>query len=118
MSIVSPEEETANHFFNDLATLMRSDEFRLFYKTHMNSSSDLKSSIVFIELYQTIETMVSNMDREISDAEMQALLRECIRRKEYRRPLTSIIQTYLTKGIHRKELVLSLRVRVVGVHLF
>jgi len=104
---LTPHPESTNPFFQDLAVLMRTENFRQFYKEHMHNALELKSTIVYIELYRTIETVFQQFTgNAITDAEMELLLKECMRRKEYRQPFTSLIQAYLTKDL--KEMLLQL----------
>lgn len=93
-----------NTFFHDLSMLMKSPEFLHFYKTHMSTNLDLKTSIVYIELYATIDKLVMDFTGEkISDKEMERVLKECFRRKEYRQPLTAILNQYLTSGVSKQN---------------
>ncbi len=106
MSIVDKEQ---NVFFKDLGNLMKTDEFRHFYQTHMRTNLELKTSILYIELYATVEELYKKYTgKNIPDAEMEVFLKECIRRKNYRQPLVSLIQTYFDKGTPRTKLTASL----------
>ncbi len=93
-----------NTFFHDLGMLMKSPEFLHFYKTHMSSNLDLKTSLVYIELYATIDKLVMDFTgKKIDDKDMEEVLKECFRRKEYRQPLTAILNEYLTSGVSKQH---------------
>ena len=102
MALAVPDQNT---FFEDLMRLMHSDGFRNFYNKHMGSSLDFKTSLVYIELYQQIETIYRHYTgKEISPDDMQVLLRECMRRKEYRAPLVRLVKEYTEDRVTREHL--------------
>lgn len=104
MSLITQQKDT-DPFFSDLAALMRTSEFQHFYKTHMATHLDLRSSLVYIEMWNSIDTLFEQYTGDsLSDQDMEMVLRETFRRKEYRRPLTALVQTYLDKGMSRKAL--------------
>lgn len=85
--------------------LMHSDGFCNFYHKHMRSSLDFKTSLVYIELYQQIQTIYRHYTgKEISPDDMQVLLRECMRRKEYRAPLVRLVKEYAEDRLTRAHL--------------
>jgi len=93
-----------NTFFHDLGMLMKSPRFLHFYKTHMSSNLDLKTSLVYIELYATIDKLVMDFTgKKIDDKDMERVLKECFRRKEYRQPLTAILNKYLTSDVSKQR---------------
>ena len=66
MSLTTKKSE--NTFFHDLSMLMKSSEFLHFYKNHMSTNLDLKTSIVYIELYATIDKLVLDLTgKKIND---------------------------------------------------
>ncbi len=98
-------EKSDNPFFDDLLGLMRTEEFRKFYKEHMNSALDFKTSLVYIELYQTIESIYRRYTgEEITAQDMQMLLKECMRRKEYRAPFARLVREYAVGNLERGAL--------------
>jgi len=98
-------KKTKDPFFTDLVALMRTDEFQRFYRTHMATNLDLKTSVVYIELWNNIETIFKQCTgNDISDDAMEMVLRESFRRQEYRRPLTRLVQSYLNNDLSRKAL--------------
>jgi hypothetical protein len=44
-----------NKFFNGLDTVMQNEEFRSFYNKYFKDSSDIKTAIMYMKLYETIE---------------------------------------------------------------
>lgn len=110
MSLITNEREKKTNrvhdpFFSDLAALMRTEEFRHFYKTHMASHLDLRSSIVYIELWNNIDRLYEQCTgKTITNEDMELVLRETFRRKEYRRPLLAMIQSYLDDDVSRETL--------------
>ena len=102
MSIVTPAPP---NFFKDLSAVMRTKEFQTFYYRHMSTFDDTKTSLLYVELYRAIDNIYKRYTGNlISDDAMELLLRETIRRKEYRKPLVKLIQTYTEKGISRERL--------------
>ena len=106
MSLVTKTTPSNDPFFSDLAALMRTSEFQQFYKTHMATHLDMRSSLVYIELWNKIDELFRQHTggASLSDQDMEMVLRETFRRKEYRRPLIALIQTYLDKGMSRQTL--------------
>ena len=101
MSLASKSKNT---FFHDLSMMMKSPEFLHFYKTHMSSNLDLKTSLVYIELYATIDKLVMDFTgKKIDDKDMEEVLKECFRRKEYRQPLTAILNEYITSDVSKQQ---------------
>lgn len=102
MALVTHEKDP---FFTDLAALMQTKEFRHFYKTHMGTRLDLRSSLVYIELWNNIDRIYEQCTgKTITDEDMELVLRETFRRKEYRRPLITLIQSYLDDDVSRGTL--------------
>ena len=103
MSLVPSDDRP---FFSDLAALMRSEAFRRFYTAHMATNLDLRTSLVYVELWTTIEEMYEKRTggKQISDESIEMVLRETFRRKEYRKPLVALVQSYLDNGITRQAL--------------
>ena len=102
MSLITNETDP---FFSDLAALMRTTEFRHFYKTHMASRMELRSSLVYIELWKHIDRLYEQCTgKPIANDDMELVLRETFRRREYRRPLITMIQSYLDDGVSREIL--------------
>ena len=101
-ALVTHEKDS---FFPDLAVLMETKEFRHFYKTHMGTRLDLRSSLVYIELWNNIDRIYEQCTgKTITEEEMELVLRETFRRKEYRRPLITLIQSYLEDDVSRRTL--------------
>ena len=104
MSLV-PKEEDKNTFFEDLLTLMEDTAFQKFYTQYMNTPLELKTTILYIELYQSIEKFYNRLTgKEIPKKFMTAVLKECMRRDAYRKPLASVFNAFLESKVNRKQL--------------
>ena len=102
MSLVQNEK---GDFFSELAALMHDDAFKDFYDKYMNTPLELKSTILYIELYQNIELFYSKLTgKQIPKKYMTEILKECIRRKTYRKPLTTVIDNYFKSEMTRDQL--------------
>jgi hypothetical protein len=44
-----------NKFFNDLDSIMNNNEFRFFYNKYFNDITDIKTVIMYMKLYETIQ---------------------------------------------------------------
>ena len=103
MSLV-PKEEDKNTFFEDLLTLMEDTAFQKFYTQYMNTPLELKTTILYIELYQSIEKFYNRLTgKEIPKKFMTAVLKECMRRDAYRKPLASVFNAFLESKVNRKQ---------------
>jgi hypothetical protein len=101
-ALITREQDS---FFPDLTALMQTTEFRHFYKTHMATRLDLRSSLVYIELWNNIDRIYEQCTgKNITNEDMEVVLRETFRRKEYRRPLLTLIQSYLDDDVSRGTL--------------
>ena len=71
----------------------------------MNGSTDIKSSLVYIELCHTIDNIYTALTGKTISSEMAAqLMQKAMQRKEYRRPLINIISEYIQNGTKRDYL--------------
>lgn len=94
-----------NEFFKDLLSLVNTAAFQTFYKKHMNGSGDIKSSLVYIELYNTINEMhQSMMGHAISPENAAEIMQLIMKKGEYRRPLIHIVSNYIESGSERSQL--------------
>ena len=101
-AIIAQETDT---FFPDLAALMQTKEFRHFYKAHMGTRFELRSSLAYIELWNNIDQIYKQCTgKTIKDEDMELVLRETFRRAEYRRPLIALIRSYLDDDVSRGAL--------------
>ena len=77
----------------------------MFYEFRVRSALDFKTSLVYIELYQTIESIYRRYTgEEITAQDMQMLLKECMRRKEYRAPFARLVREYAVGNLERGAL--------------
>ena len=104
MSLVQNDKGEPS-FFSELATLMDDGAFKDFYDKYMNTTLEMKSTILYIELYQNIEKFYSQLTgQKIPKKYMTDILKECIRRKSYRKPLTTVIESYFKSEVTRDQL--------------
>jgi hypothetical protein len=99
-----------NVFFRDLLALVQSPEFQAFYGSHMNRSIDHKPAMICIELHQVLQKIyVSEYDVPMS-AEMSALiLKTIMREKALRKPLISLILSYLDGKTNKTDTYKSVK---------
>ena len=94
---------TENKFFSDLLILVRTKEFREFYSSHMNTSVDMMSSLVYIELNDIIENLYRDrFDTRISPEMAALMLKTLMSETKFRRPLMKVLISYV-KGETRKN---------------
>ena len=104
MSLV-PKEKDKITFFEELSTLMEDTAFQKFYTQYMNTPLEIKTTILYIEMYQNIEKFYSQLTgNDIPKKFMTAVLKECMRRDTYRKPLASVINGFLKSEVTRKQL--------------
>ena len=94
---------TENKFFRDLLILVRTKEFREFYSSHMNTSVDMMSSLVYIELNSIIENLYQDrFDTRIGPEMAALMLKTLMSETKFRRPLMKVLISYV-KGETRKN---------------
>ena len=104
-STASPSILDDNDFMKDLMSLVNTKAFQTFYQKHMNGSSDIKSSLVYMELYNTINNMhQSIMGSTISPENAAEIMKIIMKNGEYRRPLVRIVSNYIDSGSNRSQL--------------
>lgn len=108
MSLVPKEEKIT--FFEELSILMEDTAFKDFYTQYMNTPLEIKTTILYIELYQNIEQFYSQLTgNDIPKKLMTTVLKECMRRDTYRKPLASVINGFLNSEVTRKQLNQSIK---------
>jgi hypothetical protein len=75
---------TSNKYYRDLATVMEHPEFRSFFDTYMKDMDDAKLTLMFMNLYETIEKRASV---ELTPYQKIAFLKQMIDDKEVRKRL-------------------------------
>ena len=81
-----------NEFFKDLLSLMGNLEFVQFRQKYMASGVDAQSTIMFMDLYETVADVYETMMGEsLPDDVASSLLKAFMRKAEYRKPLVSTL---------------------------
>jgi len=90
-----------NDFFKDLVSLMENPEFKKFFKKHLSDWVSVKSTIIYMKLYDEFKTKYKKItDKELEESIVVYLLSTIMRNKELR-PLSikTIDKMYETGNI-------------------
>lgn len=88
-----------NDFFKDLHNLMKNEEFKTFYNKYFNSWFDIELMMMYMKLYETIETTYKLKFNETIPYELILfMLREIIRNNETRKTVVDNFELF-KKGI-------------------
>jgi hypothetical protein len=99
-----------NSFFRDLLSLVKSEEFQAFYTQHMNRSIDHKPALIYLELYQVLQKIyVSEYDVPMTEEMSALVLQTIMRESQLRKPLISLILSYLDGKTSKKDTYKSIK---------
>jgi hypothetical protein len=91
-----------NHFLNDLDSIMNNSEFKLFYTKYFNDITDIKTIIMYMKLYETIEREYKekngiNIESELLIYIIKELMSDSISRKNVLNAFISFIDNNSNK---------------------
>jgi len=90
-----------NGFFRDLANLLETEEFNTFFHTHMNTMDEIKGSMVYIKLYDSIKQKLPLEvieDKEITKKIITVMLHKFITNSEYRGQIIETTMDFMEQG--------------------
>jgi hypothetical protein len=88
-----------NNFFQDLVKLMENEEFKTFFRKHMFDWSSVKSTVIYMKLYDEFKTKYKNItDDELQESIVVYLLCKIMRNKDLRTFSIKTIDDIYTKG--------------------
>ena len=88
-----------NTFFQDLVKLMENEEFKRFFKKHMFDWSSVKSTVIYMKLYDEFKTKYKKLtDEELQESIVVYLLCKIMRNKDLRTFSIRTIDDIYTKG--------------------
>ena len=88
-----------NNFFQDLVKLMENEEFKTFFKKHMFDWSSVKSTVIYMKLYDEFKTKYKKLtDEELQESIVVYLLCKIMRNKDLRTFSIRTIDDIYTKG--------------------
>lgn len=74
-----------NNFFQDLVKLMENEEFKTFFRKHMFDWASVKSTVIYMKLYDEFKTKYKNItDSELQESIVVYLLCKIMRNKDLR----------------------------------
>ena len=109
-----------NDFFQDLVTLMENDQFKKFFKKHMSNWMEVKSTVIYMKLYDEFKSKYKKITKEELESSIVVyLLSKLMRDKDLRPFSIRTIDKHYEKGkgnyfkeleqfINKKELPLKL----------
>ena len=84
-----------NKFFNSLDTVMQNEEFRGFYNKYFKDSSDIKTAIMYMKLYETIEVEYRQRNGcEIKKELLAFMIRELINNTNTRKMILKSFENF------------------------
>ena len=101
-----------NEFFKDLTDLMENEQFLNFYNKHMNNWMNIKSTVIYMRLYNEFKEKYRELNDEELDKNIIVYLLCKIMRDRELRPLSiNIIDNLLQSGksnyFHELETILN-----------
>jgi hypothetical protein len=88
-----------NSFFKDLVALMENNQFKKFFKKHMSTWVDVKSSIIYMKLYDEFKRKYKKITKEeLEESITVYLLCKLMRDKELRPFSIKTIDKHYEKG--------------------
>jgi len=88
-----------NHFFQDLVKLMENEEFKKFFKKHMCDWTSVKSTVIYMKLYDEFKTKYKNItDNDLQESIVVYLLCKIMRNKDLRTFSIKTIDDIYTEG--------------------
>ena len=109
-----------NDFFQDLVALMENDQFKKFFKKHMSNWMEVKSTVIYMKLYDEFKSKYKKITKEELESSIVVyLLSKLMRDKDLRPFSIRTIDKHYEKGkgnyfkeleqfINKKELPLKL----------
>jgi hypothetical protein len=88
-----------NSFFQDLVALMENNQFKKFFKKHMSTWVDVKSSIIYMKLYDEFKMKYKKITKEeLEESITVYLLCKLMRDKDLRPFSIKTIDKHYEKG--------------------
>ena len=88
-----------NTFFQDLVKLMENEEFKTFFRKHMHDWTSVKSTVIYMKLYDEFKTKYKNLtDEDLQESIIIYLLCKIMRNKDLRTFSIRTIDDIYTKG--------------------
>jgi len=88
-----------NSFFQDLVALMENNQFKKFFKKHMSTWVDVKSSIIYMKLYDEFKRKYKKITKEeLEESITVYLLCKLMRDKDLRPFSIKTIDKHYEKG--------------------
>lgn len=109
-----------NDFFQDLVALMENDQFKKFFKKHMSNWMEVKSTVIYMKLYDEFKKKYKKLTKEELESSIVVyLLSKLMRDKDLRPFSIRTIDKHYERGkgnyfkeleqfINKKELLLKL----------
>ena len=71
-----------NNFFNELNEIMKDDKFRPFYEKYFQDSTDVKSVLLYLKLYETLQKEYKERnDKDIDEELLVYMMKELMTNK-------------------------------------
>ena len=107
------KELDTNPFFTDLNELMRHDnKFRIFYDKYCKDSSDVKTVLIYMKLYETLELEYKGRMIEETESDHEEVLicaiKELMTNESTRKSILSSFNRYFTNNNSDTKYVLDI----------
>jgi hypothetical protein len=107
------KELDTNPFFTDLNELMRHDnKFRIFYDKYCKDSSDVKTVLIYMKLYETLELEYKGRMIEETESDHEEVLicaiKELMSNESTRKSILSSFNRYFTNNNSDTKYVLDI----------
>jgi hypothetical protein len=99
-----------NDFFRSLDNTMQNEEFRIFYSKYFKDYSDIKITIFYMKLYETIQKEYKEKNGTDIESEMLVfMMKELMKDNSSRKSLLNSFQSYIDgKNSNDKKFIMDI----------
>ena len=98
-----------NNFFNDLDNIMNDYQFRFFYNKYFNDISDIKTVVLYMKLYETIQKEYKEKNGIDLESELLIyIIKELMSEDCSRKNILNSFQSFIENNNSNKKFLLDI----------
>ena len=98
-----------NNFFNDLDNIMNDYQFRFFYNKYFNDISDIKTVVLYMKLYETIQKEYKEKNGIDIESELLIyIIKELMSEDCSRKNILNSFQSFIENNNSNKKFLLDI----------
>ena len=102
--IVPKKILSENEFFNDLDSIMTDDKFRIFYNKYFKNFNDIKTVLLYMKLYETIQIEYREQNNCDIDNELLAyMISELMNNSDTRKMIINSFNNFTDLNINENR---------------